>query len=120
MTKPAVIRKHLGLGKVIWIGSFISLSYEEKGDHESGEYLASLLDRSGYPAIESIAYQYQGEREIGQKTSVLLRLLDSKGKLLIVVNNHTNTHVEVSVKVVHQKEPIAISLMPCEGKVVAV
>ncbi|MDY0289849.1 MAG: beta-galactosidase [Sphaerochaeta sp.] len=117
--EPAVKTRSLGLGTVIWVGSFISLSYENSGDHETGEYLASLLDQSGYLAIEKIEYRYLGDEKTKPNTSVLLRMLDSKGKRLLVANNHTNKQIEVSVKFVNQKEPIAISLMPCEGKVVS-
>lgn len=118
--EPAVIQKSLGLGKIIWIGSFISLRYETQGDREIGEYLASLLDQRGYLAIESLEYHYQGEEARKPNTSVLLRLLDSKGKKLLVANNHTDTDVDISVKFVHMREPLTISLKPCEGRVVAV
>lgn len=118
--EPAVIQKSLGLGKIIWIGSFISLSYETKGDRATGEFLAGLLDQRGYLAIESLAFHYQGEEARKPNTSVLLRLLDSKGKKLLVANNHTDTDVEISVNFVHRKEPLTISLKPCEGRVVAV
>jgi len=118
--EPALIMKSLGLGKVIWLGSFISLSYETNSDHKTGEYLASLLDQSGYLAIERLDYHYLGDEERNPSTSVLLRLLDSKGKKLLVANNHTNTKVEVSVKLVHKSETVTIPLKPFEGKVVAV
>ena len=117
--EPAVITKSLGLGAVIWIGSFLSLSYENSGDHETGEYLASLLDQSGYLGIENLEYRYQGDEKTKPNTSVLLRMLDSKGTKLLVANNHTNRQVEILVKLVNQKEPIAIFLMPYEGKVVS-
>ncbi len=118
--EPAVIQKPHGSGKVIWIGSFISLSFETKDDRNTGEYLASLLDPSGYLDIESLAYRYTGQEARTSGTSVLLRLLESKGNKLLVANNHTNNQVEILVKFVQNTGPLRISLKPYEGKVVAV
>ena len=117
---PAVLIRSLGKGKVVWLGSFASFNYEDTKDSETCEYLASLLDKTGYLDIERISYNYSGEEQETAVTSVVLRLLENIGKKLLVANNHTGMQVSILVQLLGQPEPVAFSLNPYEGSVIAV
>ncbi len=118
--EPAVHSRCLGKGRVLWLGSFVSLYYENTGDAETGEFLAGLLDTTGYPDIERISYADSGGELKDTVSSVVLRLLDNEGTRILVANNHTGRRVDILVKFVERAEPVAFSLMAYEGRVVTV
>jgi beta-galactosidase GanA len=118
--KPAVMVRSLGKGKVVWLGSFVSFNYESTGDSETGEFLASLMDITGYLDIERISYYYSCEKQRAMGTPVVLRLLDSNGTKLLVANNHTDRQVSILVKFIRYAEPVTFLLNPYEGRVVLV
>lgn len=115
--QSAIITRQAGKGNVIWVGSFLSLLYETTGDEETGAYLATLLDATGYVDIERIEYQYNGQTS---RTSVVLRLLKSNAKNLVVANNHTDRKVTINIWFSQVSEPLSVLLDPYEGRVVQV
>ncbi len=84
---PAVLTRTLGKGKAIWLGGFAGAYYNMHRDNATGDYITSLFDARGFDTFDELA-----------SDGMLVRLLESDGKLYIVAVNHSDTEKTLSAQ----------------------
>ena len=104
---PAALTRMLGKGKVIWLGGFAGAYYDTHKDDATGSFIASLFDARGFDAFEVL-----------DANSMLVRLLESDGRLHIVAVNHSDTEKKLSVRL-RSGRSIEEMVPPRDGRIIA-
>ena len=121
--ETAAIERRMGKGRAIWIGTYPSYHYEQSGDRATGDFLAGLLDRRGYPEVQELRISSGGAAGFcatGPSQAPVFRLLETDGDYILACVNHSESPVEISVHLKGACHPVVICLEAADGKVVSV
>ena len=114
--EPAIIECRRGKGRAVWIGTYPSYHYEQSGDTATCDFLASLLDKTGFKAIQSIKIDAIKPSDIA--VAPVVRMLETDDELILVYVNHCDHPVDVSVLLKGEKIPFSIYLESKDGRMV--
>ena len=81
----AVTTTKIGKGKTTWIGSFISLGFEENRDSLTEHFIINSFNQKGYNIIESLQITYYSPEKKGNN-AVVIKLKEKNEAILININ----------------------------------
>ena len=113
--EPAITECRRGKGRAVWIGTYPSYHHEQSGDSTTCDFLASLLDRRGFKAIQAMEVDAVEPSDLA--VAPVVRLLETEAELILVCVNHCDHPVDVSVLLKGEKIPRSIHLESTDGKI---
>jgi beta-galactosidase GanA len=121
---PAVTEYSCGKGRAIWIGTFVSDSYEISRKNETAEAITRWFYPQGYAMIRHMSITHLMPDVV--PVSPVVRLLENKAHRMLVAVNPTKNPVSVSIEFKKEQNLAELSsdgytlrliIQPLDGKV---
>ena len=120
---PALTEYRRGKGRAVWIGTYPAACFENSRDSLTGDFLASFLDSGGYEMIKNLSVNLEAVSGIAARIPTcapVIRLLESNGKIILVLANHHEGKAMIRIAFNISKEPLEIILQGLECKIIEV
>lgn len=98
---PAVTEYRCGLGRAVWIGTYVSNAFETLHNPSSAEVVTRWFNPNGYAMLRRLSVTHNAPGRI--PIAPVVRLLENGTSLLLVAENPTSAPVSISAEFVQSQ-----------------